>query len=92
MINYAKGDILRDESEALVNTVNCVGIMGRGIALQFRNAFPDNFKAYAKACQREEYSLASYSSTRPGNSIRATLSTFRRSVIGVERVDWKILS
>jgi O-acetyl-ADP-ribose deacetylase (regulator of RNase III) len=54
MINYAKGDILRDESEALVNTVNCVGVMGRGIALQFRNEFPDNFTAYAKACQREE--------------------------------------
>src|SRR4051794_38050946 len=54
MINYAKGDILRDESEALVNTVNCVGVMGRGIALQFRHAFPDNFTAYAKACQREE--------------------------------------
>ena len=54
MIKFTKGDVLRDESEVLVNTVNCVGIMGRGIALQFRNAFPDNFKAYAKACQREE--------------------------------------
>jgi O-acetyl-ADP-ribose deacetylase (regulator of RNase III) len=54
MIQFTEGDILHDESEVLVNTVNCVGVMGRGIALQFRNAFPDNFKAYAKACQREE--------------------------------------
>jgi O-acetyl-ADP-ribose deacetylase (regulator of RNase III) len=54
MIRFTEGDILRDESEVLVNTVNCVGIMGRGIALQFRNAFPDNFKAYAKACQQQE--------------------------------------
>lgn len=54
MIEYKRGDILQDGSEALVNTVNCVGIMGRGIALQFKNAFPDNFKAYAAACKSEE--------------------------------------
>jgi len=54
MIILTEGDILRDESEAIVNTVNCVGVMGRGIALQFRNAYPENFKAYEKACQREE--------------------------------------
>jgi O-acetyl-ADP-ribose deacetylase (regulator of RNase III) len=54
MIEYRSGDILRSEAEALVNTVNCVGVMGRGIALQFKNAFPDNFKAYAAACKREQ--------------------------------------
>jgi O-acetyl-ADP-ribose deacetylase (regulator of RNase III) len=54
MIHSTQGDILRDESEAIVNTVNCVGVMGRGIALQFRNAYPENYKAYEKACQREE--------------------------------------
>ncbi len=54
MIEYKTGDILAEESEALVNTVNCVGIMGRGIALQFKKAFPDNFKVYAAACEREE--------------------------------------
>lgn len=54
MIRSTQGDILRDESEAIVNTVNCVGVMGRGIALQFRNAYPENFKAYANACQRGE--------------------------------------
>lgn len=54
MIEYKKGDILREDVEALVNTVNCVGIMGRGIALQFKNAFPENYKAYALACDRKE--------------------------------------
>jgi O-acetyl-ADP-ribose deacetylase (regulator of RNase III) len=54
MIEFTSGDILRSEAEALVNTVNCVGVMGRGIALQFKNAYPDNFKAYAAACQRGE--------------------------------------
>ena len=54
MIRYTTGDILNADVEALVNTVNCVGIMGRGIALQFKNAFPLNFDAYSAACGREE--------------------------------------
>lgn len=54
MIEYTTGDILRSEADALVNTVNCVGVMGRGIALQFKNEFPANFKAYASACKRGE--------------------------------------
>ena len=51
MIEYKTGDILGERSQALVNTVNCVGVMGRGVALQFKKAFPDNFKAYAQACK-----------------------------------------
>ncbi|MGI9067622.1 MAG: type II toxin-antitoxin system antitoxin DNA ADP-ribosyl glycohydrolase DarG [Pyrinomonadaceae bacterium] len=54
MIEYKKGDILQEDVEALVNTVNCVGIMGRGIALQFKNAYPENFKIYLAACNRNE--------------------------------------
>jgi O-acetyl-ADP-ribose deacetylase (regulator of RNase III) len=54
MIEYIRGNILHSDAEALVNTVNCVGVMGRGIALQFKNAYPDNFKAYASACQRND--------------------------------------
>lgn len=53
MIEFTSGDILECEADALVNTVNCVGVMGRGIALQFKNAFPENFKAYEAACKRE---------------------------------------
>lgn len=54
MIEFTSGDILKDDVDAIVNTVNCVGIMGRGIALQFKNAWPENFKAYEAACKREE--------------------------------------
>ena len=54
MIEFTTGDILRADAEALVNTVNCVGIMGRGVALQFKNEFPANFKAYEAACARDE--------------------------------------
>ena len=53
MIEQKQGDILKANAEALVNTVNCVGIMGRGIALQFRKAFPENFKAYKAACDQK---------------------------------------
>lgn len=52
MIRFVTGNIFAADAEALVNTVNCVGIMGRGVALQFRKAFPDNFKAYVAACAR----------------------------------------
>lgn len=52
MIELKKGNILKQDAEAIVNTVNCVGVMGRGIALQFKKAFPDNFKLYEAACER----------------------------------------
>lgn len=52
MIEFTTGDILACEADALVNTVNCVGVMGRGIALQFKRAYPANFKAYEAACRQ----------------------------------------
>lgn len=52
MIQIARGNLLTAEVDALVNTVNCDGYMGKGIALQFKQAFPGNFKAYESACQQ----------------------------------------
>lgn len=54
MFVHKTGDILSEDAEALVNAVNCVGVMGRGLALQFKRAFPENFHAYARACGRGE--------------------------------------
>ena len=54
MIEYKTGDLLAEEADALVNTVNCVGRMGAGIALQFKKAWPENFRAYAAACRDGE--------------------------------------
>jgi O-acetyl-ADP-ribose deacetylase (regulator of RNase III) len=51
MLKFTLGDILRCETEAIVNTVNTVGVMGKGIALAFKKAFPTNFKLYEKACK-----------------------------------------
>jgi O-acetyl-ADP-ribose deacetylase (regulator of RNase III) len=54
MIQFKEGNLLLENVEALVNTVNCVGVMGKGIALQFKQAYPENFRDYEKACKRNE--------------------------------------
>jgi O-acetyl-ADP-ribose deacetylase (regulator of RNase III) len=54
MIEHGEGDILRTRVDALVNAVNAVGVMGKGLALQFKESFPDNFRAYEGACARGE--------------------------------------
>ncbi len=67
MIEYKSGDILAEDAEALVNTVNCVGIMGRGIALQFKKAFPANLKPTKPPASAERFSLAECSFSRRTN-------------------------
>jgi O-acetyl-ADP-ribose deacetylase (regulator of RNase III) len=53
-MRYITGNLLEAQAQALVNTVNTVGVMGKGIALQFKEAFPMNFKIYAAACKKKE--------------------------------------
>src|SRR5262245_37177465 len=57
MIEEVRGNLLDADVDALVNTVNTVGVMGKGVALQFKQAFPENYKAYRAACQRSEVQL-----------------------------------
>jgi O-acetyl-ADP-ribose deacetylase (regulator of RNase III) len=54
VISYCQGDLLEADVDALVNAVNTVGVMGKGIALAFKTRFPANYQAYAAACQRGE--------------------------------------
>ena len=54
MIEYKQGDLFLCNAEAIVNTVNCVGVMGKGIALQFRKQFPENNDYYESACKRND--------------------------------------
>lgn len=84
MVRLTEGDILSADTEALVNTVNCVGVMGRGIALQFKRAFPENFKLYQKACDKGE--------VRPGSMFvyENTELTGPRYIINFPtKRDWK---
>jgi len=57
MISYKQGDLLESEAEALVNTVNTVGVMGKGIALQFKREFPVNTRVYEEACRNKTISI-----------------------------------
>ena len=57
MIFRGDGDLLKTPADALVNTVNTVGVMGKGIALQFKLAFPDNYAAYEAACNRGDVQI-----------------------------------
>lgn len=54
MIQYVRGNLLESKAEALVNTVNTVGVMGKGIALQFREAFHENYRIYRNACRNKK--------------------------------------
>lgn len=57
MINYSTKDIFETDVEAIVNTVNTVGVMGKGLALQFKRRYPSNFAAYKAACDAHEVTL-----------------------------------
>jgi len=54
MLEFKRGNLLEEKTEALVNTINNVGVMGKGIALQFKQAYPENFRQYEKACRAGE--------------------------------------
>jgi O-acetyl-ADP-ribose deacetylase (regulator of RNase III) len=57
MIKYITGNILESNAQALINTVNTIGVMGKGIALQFKKAYPANFKAYSDACKHGQINV-----------------------------------
>jgi O-acetyl-ADP-ribose deacetylase (regulator of RNase III) len=57
LIQFIEGDLIKSNSDALVNTVNCVGVMGKGIALEFRNEFQENYFEYKKACQLHQVKI-----------------------------------
>ncbi|MCO5761728.1 MAG: macro domain-containing protein, partial [Chromatiaceae bacterium] len=54
MFELTRGNLLEADVEAVVNTVNTEGVMGKGVALQFRKAYPDNYEAYRRACEADE--------------------------------------
>lgn len=57
MIFYQIGNLLESNAQAIVNTVNTVGVMGKGIALQFKNQFPNNYKVYTEACKNKSLNI-----------------------------------
>lgn len=59
MIRYENGDLLKSQAVALVNAVNCQGVMGKGIAYQFKEAFPKNYDIYRDACKKGDFKIGS---------------------------------
>lgn len=53
-VAFKTGDLFLDKSEALVNTVNCVGVMGKGVAYEFKHRWPENYKVYKKICDAKK--------------------------------------
>lgn len=69
MINFVKGDILLSNDEAIINPVNIVGVMGKGLALQFKEKYPLNFKLYNNACKNNKVQIGIMYVTRENNKI-----------------------
>ncbi len=63
-MEFTQGNLLEADVEAVVNTVNTVGVMGKGIALMFKERFPENFAAYAAACKQGEVTVGKLFVTR----------------------------
>ncbi len=67
MIRFITGNILESEAQALINTVNTVGVMGKGIAFQFKKVFHNNYKSYAEACKINEIEIGKMYLTKDKN-------------------------
>ncbi len=88
MIHYKTGNLLDSEAEALVNTVNTIGVMGKGIALQFKNMFPTNFKLYSKACKNKEVKVGKLFVTE-----EESLLTVKKIIINFPtKTNWRLPS
>jgi O-acetyl-ADP-ribose deacetylase (regulator of RNase III) len=85
MITYMKGNILDSSAPVLINTVNTVGVMGKGIALQFKKAFPDNFRAYSQACKTGDIAIGKLFISKDYN-----LTTGEKLIINFPtKTDWR---
>jgi O-acetyl-ADP-ribose deacetylase (regulator of RNase III) len=71
MITFTQGNLLEANTEALVNTVNTVGVMGKGVALMFKEVFPENFRIYEAACRAGDVQIGHMLVTERKDLIRA---------------------
>ena len=85
MIHYITGNILDSHAQALVNTVNTMGVMGKGIALQFKRAYPNNYRTYEKASKNQEVKVGKMFVTLDSNA-----TSGERMIINFPtKTDWR---
>ena len=85
------GDILKSKAQTLINTVNCVGIMGKGIALEFKNRFPEMFKDYTEKCERKEVKLGApyiYKTIFPPQIVNFATKDHWKSVAKISDIEY----
>lgn len=90
MIKVLIGDLFTSEAQTIVNAVNCVGVMGKGIALQFKNRFPDMFRDYAERCKHKEVKLGHpylYKTMYSMNILNFPTKDHWRSVTNLEDIE-----
>ena len=81
-LRYVTGNLLTSDAQALVNTVNCMGVMGKGIAKQFKEMYPDNYKRYKYVCDQ--------SIVKTGNLFITLDQTSNKTIINLPtKQDWK---
>lgn len=90
MITFRQGDLLEDDAEVLVNTVNTVGAMGAGIALQFKNKYPLNFLRYQQCCRNGSLGAANILKHKEGGKVIYNLAT-KRDWRNPTRVSWLMI-
>lgn len=82
MITHKKGNLLKDDADVICNAVNCVGVMGSGIAADFKNAYPEMFKAYVQACDAGQIAV--------GKNYYWPIPNSERSIANVvTKIDWR---
>lgn len=89
-MNIFVGDILKSKAQTLINTVNCVGIMGKGIALEFKTRFPEMFKDYVERCERKEVKLGVpylFERSAPPNIINFPTKDHWKSVSRIDDIE-----
>lgn len=85
------GDLLGSDKDTLVNTVNCVGVMGKGIALDFKNRHPEMYRDYVQRCRRQEVHPGApyiYPEPRSSEQLALDLSTSPQNASGPKIINF----
>ena len=90
MITFRQGDLLEDDAEVLVNTVNTAGAMGAGIALQFKNKYPLNFLRYRQSCRNGSLKTANILKHKENGKVIYNLTT-KRDWRNPTRISWLMI-
>lgn len=90
MIKYVRGDLLKSPTQVLVNTVNTVGIMGAGIALQFKEQYPEMFQKYQLLCKKKLLDIGKLYLWKPTNTSSKEILLFptKKHWLNLSELNW----